>query len=1203
MEITCPNCQKTYSVDPARLPSDVKSAKCKACNHLIPLDSASSALAVGPTDVIEVACSYCGRSYRLNQNKVPSGAKSFKCVSCGHPVPVERQAGPASVQALKKASTNPASGAPAANPSRTNSGPQDLVVFSCAGCGKIYEIPRTRIPPQATAARCKSCGHEISLPPAGSKPAVADYLQSRPQPIAAAAAESQPLPAQKPPVTRRGRKRRWPAALAAGLALAAVWAALAHREIIDFSRLKQVLPGNSEQAAEAARLLENKPFLVVNLNVPLILGELENRLKPDKNFPRLQKLIRMLAAMDLKQAEIYLYAGAKDHAVPIILAHGGSRPHLENIIHNQDPFGKYVKRRAAGRYRLQKEALDDAQNYGVPLQAYELSLIDDGVALAPASLSGAIGKNPQRLTGSRVAGFARSITTPDELASFAVHLPAAVDREWIANLQNHPAVQATPQAAFIAGMGAAIVSELSGSLNALELLALGFRFSGQNERILTCAQQFRPDVDGEKIYRRLAAENPADPDIDGIIRNLVALFQNHRYRHTLNFTENRLDISLSWSAQDDQVFLTALSTATVGRLLAGNMELTPSPGAVETRYGRKPDLAAAVDVDRLKTAIPHLIEDCLFPGDYRGSGETPTMTLDLDPVDIPNAALAELTYTVKRIRNVDGKEVLSADHSKIKPTLQPGSLFPGSITLNFKKDTAPDTLGRAAIDFHLFVPAALEIFNFKSGGHEGSVKEAGGIRISLDRLEKDVARVSSNSAKSIRLFAYDQSGGALAAKESRHTAASASARFCGIIDRLQVAVVRDMLAYPFEVEVDLNGGKALALAQEAEIPSRIRYNHYPVRSYVDFTAEDIQQLSVTWNEGRQGAWNDSLSIQLPGGPFSGHAIWEVHFFAADKPQMLTGNSVRGDREVSYLLDKDSLQQVSAAFGKVQLSLHSEIERLTFFRKDGLQLQPDIRKLPSGDEVSVVFNKNEISCSTGHAEVIQVAGYDARGNRLKEDPYTRSKAGRRRIYFWGVPAEFVIDVSAKTIEKRIPFEIKQRPLDEKSYLAYRQLIENQRDVVQILKAIDRARRSDRFYYGDDLAGLYYLYDQQKAAPMRLISREVAHSDPAGQKRFGYQVKPYKGYFFTVLSGIANNGANKDYNRRLKKTSFTWQNGTITTTALTRHPDLAAIPADSSQPTFFLQWGQVFMKPLNGKKLAYLPHEYYNNGWVEAKFIEN
>ena len=92
------------------------------------------------------------------------------------------------------------------------------------------------------------------------------------------------------------------------------------------------------------------------------------------------------------------------------------------------------------------------------------------------------------------------------------------------------------------------------------------------------------------------------------------------------------------------------------------------------------------------------------------------------------------------------------------------------------------------------------------------------------------------------------------------------------------------------------------------------------------------------------------------------------------------------------------------------------------------------------------------------------------------------------------------------------------------------------------------------------------------------------------------------FRSVLSGAQTKGVNQGYKRRSKKNTFTWEKGRVTTTALTRHPDLVAIPADAAQPTFFLQWGQVYTKPLNGETLKYLPENYYEDGWVEAKFID-
>jgi hypothetical protein len=622
---------------------------------------------------------------------------------------------------------------------------------------------------------------------------------------------------------------------------------------------------------------------------------------------------------------------------------------------------------------------------------------------------------------------------------------------------------------------------------------------------------------------------------------------------------------------------------------------------VKTRHATEPYIVTAVDTDQLKAKIPQMINDSLFPGQYWNMGDKPHMTLDVDTMDLPNAALAELTYEVKSIQSPDGKDVLRMEEHQFKHGIQPGSLFPGNISMSIKAGTPPDDLAKAIINFHLTVPVALEVFDFAAEDRKGGVKDAAGISVTLGRIEKDVAQISSSGGKSMRLIAYDHTGKALASRESMSSPSSISTRFEGIINTLKVVVTRTMLEYPLEIEVDLNRGKELVLSEGPEIPLRMRFNPHPVLSYADFTAEDLKNLTVVWAEGQEGSWNDSLSIKLPQGPFSGHAVWEVHFFSNNKPQFLAGNSAQGSKDVSFTLEKGKLKQIGAAFGKVQLNLHTDISRLVFAKKNSSQ--PASQTLESGNSISVSFNKNEITYSADNADVIQTVAYDARDKRLKQDQYTRNTGGKRNIYFWGVPTRFEIDVTTKTIDKLIPFEIKQRPVDEKAYASFKQIIENQREVVHTIKSIDQARRKDRSYYGDDLAGLYYIYDRKQNKPLKLISREIAHSDPAGQDRFGYRAQSYRGYYFTVLAGVESSSVKKNYNRRSKKSRFTWQKGSISTTPLTRHPDLVAIPEDKSQPTFFLQWGQVFMKPLDGERLEYLPNGYYNKGWVEAKYIDS
>jgi hypothetical protein len=337
---------------------------------------------------------------------------------------------------------------------------------------------------------------------------------------------------------------------------------------------------------------------------------------------------------------------------------------------------------------------------------------------------------------------------------------------------------------------------------------------------------------------------------------------------------------------------------------------------------------------------------------------------------------------------------------------------------------------------------------------------------------------------------------------------------------------------------------------------------------------------------------------LPKGPFKGEVNGETHFFAQDKPLLLSGTSMLSSKSVNFSLDKGALAKANAAFGLVQLKLATDIKRLTFDKADkGGAVE---RVLPTGQRIKVTFNKNQLVCTSGKIPVIQFVAYDSKGRRLKQDNYTENRKGEWLAYFWGEPTKLVMDLSTRRIEKTIPFDQQKRPVHQAAYRKFKKDIEVQREIVKTLKNIARIKNRHFFTYGDDLAGFYYLYNK-KQEPMRLINKLVAHSDPAGVDRFGYKLKPYKGYYFTVLVGKESNGAKEDYKRQTKKKTYTWQQGKFITLPLVQSPDIVAIPEDKAQPTFFLQWNQVYMKQLKGNKLKYLPQDYYSTGWVEAKFM--
>ena len=224
-------------------------------------------------------------------------------------------------------------------------------------------------------------------------------------------------------------------------------------------------------------------------------------------------------------------------------------------------------------------------------------------------------------------------------------------------------------------------------------------------------------------------------------------------------------------------------------------------------------------------------------------------------------------------------------------------------------------------------------------------------------------------------------------------------------------------------------------------------------------------------------------------------------------------------------------------------------------------------MASGKIVTVIFDQNEVTFTPFDDSTVQIIAYDADNRRLKRDAFSQNKGKMRKFYYWGVPTSVDVDIAGSAVEKSIDFDIIKRPVDQKAYEAFKQQLAIQQEVVVTLKQIAAARSSDRNRYGDDVAGLYYLYNHKQKAPMHLIDKAVAHSDPAGKKRFGYSVQPYKGYYFTVLAGVEINGSRKEFPHNKRGLMVSWEKGTINAVNYRQLPTVVAIPVEQVAADFF------------------------------------
>ena len=367
MKITCPNCQKKYRFNSARVPAGAKSVKCKACGHRMPLKgkaptdrpvikATASKKPADKSSVIKRSCLYCGQTHALRQDKIPPGTASIKCKSCGRPLPLklEETAGAALVHSLKKeaSGTDPADTSlkAAAQPARI----PEVITLTCSSCQKQYRIRSHKIPATTKSLKCKACGQRITLPVPK-----------------AAAKQPTPAPLSLPPVTRRPRGKMRLYALAAGFLLLVFAGLFAALNMYNDRAQQPVTSGNPKLSAATAAFLRQEPFLAVNLNPPLIIKNIDRRVTKDKRTLKFRTTMSLIKALKLKGLEVYLYAGRQNQILPVVLFRGSQARHLEKLVIRPEALADYFERESAGIYRLKPEAFEQGETYGFTDEPYQ----------------------------------------------------------------------------------------------------------------------------------------------------------------------------------------------------------------------------------------------------------------------------------------------------------------------------------------------------------------------------------------------------------------------------------------------------------------------------------------------------------------------------------------------------------------------------------------------------------------------------------------------------------------------------------------------------------------------------------------------------------------------------------------------------------------------------------------------------------------
>ena len=833
MQLTCSKCKKGYNVDASKIPPGVTVTRCKACGNSIPLRQSApqpppprAAQSSKPSpkpaqtpppkaEMMQIICQYCSKQYEINPKSIPPGVASTKCKSCGHAI-----------------SLKPKTDAPAKpDPAKTVQPTTGTREITCLYCGKKYSINAAKIPAGVTTTKCKACGRNLSLTPAaGLDFAFKDEISKKVKPQKSTIkSKVQPVPqvpilqnveSSKSPVWRKP----WALAAAAVLMVLCIGILYSGSKLSEvaketiragniFKKEKEPPVKRQESAAFARREFHREPFMALKINVPLLMEAVDRNLPEDKKDIKYKMAAGIFRSFGLSRLQLYLYPDPEHILLPVILAESQKGQSLEKKLKSQGNYIQFLEPVSDGVFRINKDAIPKDKQNQFPIDRYRIRFEGNTAIFAPEDLYRAFQDGQDSVLTSRVAKLITSTAGPKDLAVLAVRIPENFSNDLQKQMQSNPALQQNPQASMVALMGGGVLAQLSEPLKSVESLVIGFRLDETNGRVLRYAQQFRKGVDGSRIYRQLQSGKPNDLNVDSMVLKLIELFNDPRYRHTVGHKNNRLTLELNWKEQHDKAFWAALSEATLGQLFAQSMELRPSEGPIVTRYDAPPNLSTNVDIDSLKKTIPAEVQQRLFPVNYLDLGDQTRMTLELDTLEIPNAALSQMTYQVLDVLSADGASIMRIEENRFQNIINPGSVSPGNIDLNIQPGTPAEALRTAKIRFNITLPTGLKKLHFISG-KPISVRESDDILVKLNRLEKDVAKVTFRGGASARLFALDKTGRSLASSESMSSSSSAAARFQGEINTLMVVVVQEMMDYSFEIEVDLNRGKELALSRK-----------------------------------------------------------------------------------------------------------------------------------------------------------------------------------------------------------------------------------------------------------------------------------------------------------------------------------------------------------------------------------------------------
>ncbi|MDF7824274.1 hypothetical protein P4B35_09650 [Pontiellaceae bacterium B12227] len=685
----------------------------------------------------------------------------------------------------------------------------------------------------------------------------------------------------------------------------------------------------------------------------------------------------------------------------------------------------------------------------------------------------------------------------------------------------------------------------------LPLLSVRIAEAPSKDRQMTLGLQFSAPAVAEenKVFFDDASNAWKNPKMSKQQLGMCQLAESPFFQ-TLELDGDRVLFTYAWNPTNDAAMLESIGQPITSSLFSFSDGSSFPIKETETIH--------APDFQSLET-----FDAAAFEKDFRSAlffdhAWQASVSLVLDWLDMPCQDLINITVSNICVLTEEGEDI--AVKNRAARFHIDSKRKSGRLQLSIEKDKPSP----ATASFEVFFEVPGKIGNYELSAANPLVELNGG-GLCLVNLSNSVAHVRSKnmSLSDAKMYGIDADGNYLARSGASWSKSSSRVEYKGRPKKVVVAFPEDPESFSIRFsDFPVSKESKLKIPQDATNNVPTRFSFEPVDT---FRSPDLEAVAAgTMSYVTNGGWRKNeccLLFPMPEEVKVQNLALKSWLAGSDKLAFQgqgSGWSGAGGNFKWELKDTNSLNAASAIFGEVELKMRAgvdayEIDLLTNavpFTQNDL---PTIRS-----EHNVVW----IRKAGNDAEVLSLLAYDPDDRQLKDGGRKLFRNSEQGFCFWGMPASARVVYAASTETVTVPFEIELKAGGLADVSKARKNAEAFDQLVDEFKEIGEKSRSFR----NLLAANYYQVNY-RGEPEARVSLEVANADPVCAELFGYELKPYKGYYMKYVP------SDRDVGKEHKTRSCKWSGGEFE--APSYHGLLLAVSAEKKQPSVLFRWNEVYV----------------------------